>query len=115
MNHISVNQSIAPTSTLTAGLFKVPGAPTKLADLVNASGVKLGDLVPKAALRIFVHSGNNHGSNFIVEMLPGFRAEILPQANLEFSVADLGTHSIYAETPGDAISVRYTRFTQDRE
>lgn len=115
MNEISKNQAIAPTSTLTAGLFKVPGAPTKLADLVNASGVKLGDLVPKAALRIFVHSGNNHGSNFIVEMLPGFRAEIVPQANLEFSMADLGTHSIYAETPGDCIAVRYVRLMGDKE
>jgi hypothetical protein len=66
-------------------------------------------------VQVFVHSAVNHGGNLIVEMLPGFRAEIVLQANLEFSVADLGTHSIYAETPGDAISVRYTRFTEDRE
>ncbi len=115
MNEISTNQAIAPTSTLTAGLFKVPGAPTKLADLTDVQGRKLGDLIPKAALQVFVHSGNNHGSNFIVEMLPGFLAEILPQANLEVSVADLGTHSIYAETPGDCIAVRYVRLMGDTE
>ena len=70
--------------------------------------------MPKAALRIFVHSGNNHGSNFIVEMLPGFRAEILPQANLEVSVADLETHTIRAESPGDCIAVRYVRLMADK-
>jgi len=114
MNEISTNQAIAPTSTLTAGLFKVPGVATKLADLTNASGVRLGDLVPKAAVQVFVHSGNNHGSNFIVEMSPGFRAEIVPQANLEFSVADLETYTIRAESPGDAISVHYVRLMGDK-
>jgi hypothetical protein len=116
MNHISVNQTIAPTSTVTVpGLFAVRGAPVKLGDLADTRGRKLKDLIPPAAVQVFVHSGNNHGSNFIVEMLPGFRAEIVPQANLEFSVADLETHTIRAESPGDAISVHYVRLMGDKE
>jgi hypothetical protein len=114
MNEISTNQAIAPTSTLTAGLFKVPGVATKLADLVNASGVKLGSLIPASALTVFVHSAVNHGGNLIVEK-PGGSLTLVPQSNCELSVADLESYSIRAETPGDAISVRYTRFTQDRE
>jgi hypothetical protein len=132
MNEISTNQAIAPTSTLTAGLFKVPGAPTKLADLTNASGVRLGDLVPKAAVQVFVHSGNNTGADFIIEkpgipvaasptkggpivlLSPGGTVTLVPQSNCELGVADLETHTIRAESPGDAISVHYVRLMGDK-
>jgi hypothetical protein len=133
MNEISTNQAIAPTSTLTAGLFAVPGVATKLADLVNASGVKLGDLVPKAAVQVFVHSGKNTGADFIIEKLgipvaasptkggpivllsPGGTVTLVPQSNWELSVADLETHTIRAESPGDAVAIRYVRLMGDKE
>jgi hypothetical protein len=111
MNLISVNQSIAPTSTVTVpGLFAVPGAPVKLADLVNGAGGKLGSLIPASALTVVVHSANNHGANFILE-----GDTLVPQSNCELSVADLQTHSIYAESPGDCVAIRYVRLMGDKE
>lgn len=134
MNHISVNQTISPVSTLTVpGLFPVPGVATKLADLVNGAGVKLGSLIPASALTVFVHSANNHGADFIIEkpgvpvpasptkggpivlLTPGETITLAPQSCTELTVDELPTHSIHAQHPGDAISVRYTRYAQDRE
>ncbi|MGB6943783.1 MAG: hypothetical protein WBE37_15395 [Bryobacteraceae bacterium] len=134
MNEISKNQAIAPTSTLTVpGLFPVPGTPTKLADLVNGAGVKLGSLIPASALTVFVHSGNNTGADFIIEkpgvpvaaspatkgpivlLTPGGTITLVPQANAELSVPDLETHTIRAEHPGDAISIRYVRYLNDKD
>jgi len=132
MNHISVNQTIAPTSTLTAGLFPVPGTPTKLADLVNGAGIKLKDLIPASALTVFIHSAVNHGADFIIEkpgipvaaspatkgpivlLTPGWTVTLGPQSNCEVSVADLETHTIRAETPGDAVAIRYVRLMTDK-
>jgi hypothetical protein len=116
MNEISVNQTIAPTSTLNVpGLFQVGIKPAKLADLANASGAKLKDLIPQAALAVFVRNGANHTDIVWFEKPDGSATALLAQEGVELSVADVGTHSMYADGDGAAVVVSYTRLMGDKE
>jgi hypothetical protein len=116
MNQISVNQSVAPTSTLNVpGLFQVGIKPAKLADLTNVSGVKLNDLIPQAALAVSVRNAANHTDNLQLVKPDGSTEKILPQQGVELGVADLATHSIYADTDRGAVAVSYERLMGDKE
>jgi hypothetical protein len=116
MNQISVNQTIAPTSTLNVpGLFQVGTKPAKLADLTNASGVKLEALLPASALKVLVRNGANHTDILWLENSDGSAKAIFPQEGVELAVADIGTHSVYADSDGGAVAVSYERLMGDKE
>jgi hypothetical protein len=116
MNHISVNQTIAPTSTLNVpGLFQVGIKAKLLTDLANASGVKLKDLIPEAALKVLVRNAANHTDIVWLEKPGGSATALLPQEGAELAVADMGTHSVYGDTDRGVIVVSYTRLMGDKE
>lgn len=102
-----------PSSTLNAGLFVV-GAATKLADLTDARGVKLGDCVPPKALTVLVRSLSI--SDYLTLTAPGATDSYIidPQAGVELAVADIATHEISSTGEG-SIAVSYTRSMMDRE
>jgi hypothetical protein len=113
------NQTIYPVSVLQAGLFAVPEKPVTLSDLLK------GKIPPRAQTVVLRAVGTNQGT-VLVERLEvvgkalsqfeeiGARYKLLPEVNIEMTVADLATHSLVGETPGDSVVVSYTRRMSDK-
>jgi hypothetical protein len=111
-NVISVNQTIAPVSTLSVpGLFAVSTEAVTLSELLKGK-------IPARAQTVLLRArGTNQGTVYVERLdNPGARHALLPEAGIEMSVADLATHWVRADgDQGDSIVAAYTRLMNEKE
>lgn len=100
------NNTVYPVSTLNAGLFGVGPTEIKLADLTDAQGRKLRDVVPATALTASLRNVS------IDDLMINGQARsrmVAAQETVELPVADLDKFTaIYEGAEGCSLAVSYT-------